>query len=244
VAAAGRETGQLHRRFVRLGAAVAEVHPARLPGDGLELHEAVGEAPLHRVVEVRAAHVDEPVGLRLDGGHHARVAVAGTRDGDARAHVEELVAVRVDDPHAFAALGHDRMVAGVAGRDGAVAARDQGARDRSGQRGLQDGTAGHRFLRRRGLYAVPPGRATGSSRPTSPLRRFRGGGGGGARARRGLVGRAGRATGRVGLAAALRAPGSPFGPSGLRSIPAAARGRARPASGSGEAPKNGVNGAP
>jgi hypothetical protein len=59
-------------------------------------------------VEVRAADVDEHLGLLGDRGGHLGVAVAGRRGRDARLGVEVDVAVDVLDHAAGGAPNHER----------------------------------------------------------------------------------------------------------------------------------------
>jgi hypothetical protein len=82
------------------------------------------------VIEIRARHVDEFGGLFLDGGDHVGMAVAGRGHGDAGREVVELVAIDVGDDDAAAALGHQRVGAGV-GRRNIASGRRRGRASRS-----------------------------------------------------------------------------------------------------------------
>src|SRR3989304_2338775 len=112
--------------------------PARLTAASTASAPAVGGKAAHRppgqraaqpLVEAQARFVEDDVllpvqqlrGLRLDGGHDARVGVAGVRDTDARAVVEIAAAILRDEPGTLAALdvdvghaapdgGHDAVV--------------------------------------------------------------------------------------------------------------------------------------
>ena len=95
--------GELERRLVGLGAAVAQERRAQALGrdarerlDGRRAGVAVDDV----------AEEQQAAGLRLDGRHDARVAVAGQRDGVAAVEVEVLAAVGV--PHLRACAADDR----------------------------------------------------------------------------------------------------------------------------------------
>ena len=66
--------------------------------------------------------MDQLSRLLLDGRHHLGMAMAGGGHGDAGGEVEELVAVHVFDAHAAAALGYQRIGAGVGRRNVTVIA--------------------------------------------------------------------------------------------------------------------------
>ena len=61
--------------------------------------------------------MDQFGGLLLDGGDHIGMAVAGGGHGDAGGEIEKLVAVDVFDHDAAAALGDQRIRAGVGRRN-------------------------------------------------------------------------------------------------------------------------------
>jgi hypothetical protein len=83
------------------------------------------------------AGVRERLDLRLHGGDDARRAVAHGGDGDARAQVDQGVAVDVDDDTACCPRGEDRHRGADPGGDGGGLARHQLLRDGSGQRRAQ-----------------------------------------------------------------------------------------------------------
>ena len=143
VLSAGDEAGELHGRLVGLGARVAEIHATAVSPDRLHLHQSVREATLHWVVEVGAAHVNELPRLLANRGNDAGVAVARAGNGDARRHIEELVAIGIGDPHAEGPIGHQREVAGVTGGHRSIATLDQCQGFGAGQLSAQDGTARH-----------------------------------------------------------------------------------------------------
>ena len=63
--------GQFERRLDRLRAGVAEVHTAR-DAAGSRGGQLLGQVHHVFVVEIGAGHVDQTLGLLLDGPHHAR----------------------------------------------------------------------------------------------------------------------------------------------------------------------------
>ena len=114
-------TRQLDDGLVGFRSRVAEVNAMMIAAHGAELAETLGEARLHAVEKVRARHVHELAGLFANGRHHLRMTMPGGADGDAGRHVEELVAVGIVDPTAFAAFGDQRVVARIGRRDELVA---------------------------------------------------------------------------------------------------------------------------
>src|ERR1700678_5768 len=86
------------------------------------------------MVEVRSGDVDQLRSLLLDGRDYFRVAVAGRRHGDARGKVEKLIAVHVFHADAEAALGHQRIRAGITGRNKPAVRLDRSPGLGSGQR--------------------------------------------------------------------------------------------------------------
>jgi hypothetical protein len=91
-----------------------------------EAVECLAHLDVSRVRRDHEAGVGELGDLVLDVLDHVRVRVADGRDGDARAHVDERVAVDVDE-HATAGAGDvDRQPDADAGRDGLRLAGVQG----------------------------------------------------------------------------------------------------------------------
>ena len=82
-------------------------------GPGAASAKPLGQVDLRLVVEVGPRHVQQLVGLVLDGGDDFRVAMPGGGHGDAGRHVEEAVAVHVFDDGPAAAGDDERVDAGV-----------------------------------------------------------------------------------------------------------------------------------
>jgi hypothetical protein len=99
----GGAAGQLDGAVDRLGPAVAQEHlgvveERRQLGDGLRGLDV-------RLVLEHHGRVQEALDLPVDGVEHARVPVAGVRDGDAGAEVEVAPAFDVPHPAALGAVG-------------------------------------------------------------------------------------------------------------------------------------------
>ena len=106
--ALGVPARQLEGGLDRLGAGVPEIDAVdALPGR--QRGELLRERDLRRVVEVGPGHVQQPVGLVLDGRDDPGVAVARGVDGDAGREVQEPVPVHVLDPQALPPVGHQRV---------------------------------------------------------------------------------------------------------------------------------------
>jgi ParB family chromosome partitioning protein len=104
VAALAGLAGALDRGLDRLGAAVGEEDaPAERPRA-----EPLGQAG-HRLGVEEVADVEQPARLLAHGGDDGRVAVPDARHADAGEEVEVLVAVRVPQPRALAAVERDRV---------------------------------------------------------------------------------------------------------------------------------------
>src|SRR5260370_10896255 len=131
---------QLHRPLDRLRARVREEHLRRRAREDLGL-EAFGQLDLRAVVEISAGHVQEPPGLLLDGSHNTRMRVTGGDDGDARREVEKAVAVHIGHPAALAAIHHERVRAGEAGRHRLGVAGDPLGGPGAGERRLDQRSA-------------------------------------------------------------------------------------------------------
>ena len=109
--------------------------------------EAVERLRHGHVALVRRDHearVREGGGLSLHGLDHLGVGVANARHGDARAKVDERVAVRVDDDAAASGDGRDRHGVRNAGGDGGGLALKQGARSRPRNLGDEGANLGQR----------------------------------------------------------------------------------------------------
>ena len=130
--APGMVTGQLEGALDGFRAGVA-VEEAVRPGHGRDCRKAFGQVGQRLVVEVGAGDVDQFRGLLLDSGNNFRVAVAGGRHGDAGGEIEEFVAVDVFNANAAAAVGDQRIGAGVAGGNEAVVSGYSGAGLGTGQ---------------------------------------------------------------------------------------------------------------
>ena len=107
---------QLHCRFHGLRARVAEIDAlgeiARR--DAGQLFGELGE---QRIIEISTGHMNQDLGLALDGAHHVRMAVTGGNDRNSGAEIKKRVAVYVLNQHALAALRHEGIVAEIGGRD-------------------------------------------------------------------------------------------------------------------------------
>ena len=135
---AGVPAGQLQARFERLGPAVGE-EDALGPGAGREFRQLLGQVDLRLIVEIGAGHVQQLVGLVLDGGDDFGMAVPGRRHRDAGREVEEEIAVHVLDDRAAAAGTDQRINARVGRRHALGVALQQGLPLGPGQRRLQRG---------------------------------------------------------------------------------------------------------
>ena len=98
----GRDPGQLDRGLDRLGAGVREERAPRAAGQ--QPAQALVEPQPRLVVDDVLLAVEELRRLGLDGGHDARMGVAGVRDADPGRVVEVALAVRRDQPRALAAV--------------------------------------------------------------------------------------------------------------------------------------------
>jgi hypothetical protein len=130
--AAGVVARQLERAFNGFGAGVAVEEPVRA-GHGRHGGEAVGQVGERHVIKVRSGNVDEFGSLFLNGRDNFGMAMTGGNHGNAGGEVEKLVAVHVFNAAAFGALGHQRIGAGVAGRDEAGIGRNGSLRLGAGQ---------------------------------------------------------------------------------------------------------------
>ena len=110
----GVPAGQLQARFERLGPAVGE-EDALGPGAGRQLRQLLGQVDLRLIVEIGAGHVQQLVGLVLDGGDDLGMAVPRRRDRDAGREIEKEIAVHVLDDRA-AAAGTDQRINARVGR--------------------------------------------------------------------------------------------------------------------------------
>jgi hypothetical protein len=108
--------GKLQRALDGFGAGVAVVNAVR-SGHGSDLRKALAELHHVLVVEIGARHVDQFAGLLLNSSDHIGMAVAGGGHGDSGGEIEEFVAVNIGDNDAAAALGDQRVGAGVGRRD-------------------------------------------------------------------------------------------------------------------------------
>jgi hypothetical protein len=92
--AARMEAGQFHCGFDRLGSGVSKKTAPRLSvrHQRFELSRKIRHLP---VVEVGPGHVNERLGLLLDGAHDIRMAVPGGANGYTRVEVEESISIDV-----------------------------------------------------------------------------------------------------------------------------------------------------
>ncbi len=101
----GVPAGQFEGCFDGFGAGVAEIDLA-CAGTRRDAGELLRQHDLGRVIEIRAGHVQESLGLFLDGPHHERMAMSRGADRDSGSEIEKDVAVRITNPEPFGRFGH------------------------------------------------------------------------------------------------------------------------------------------
>ena len=94
------------------GPGVSVVNLVR-PRHGRDLRKALGQRHHAFVIKVCARHVDQFARLLPNRGHHFRMAVPSGSHRNPRRKIEELVAIRILDHNAAAALGNQRIRACV-----------------------------------------------------------------------------------------------------------------------------------
>ncbi len=131
---------------------------------GGELGEGLGDEDVLLVGRHHEAGVGEVRDLLLHGLDDARVGVAHGGHRDARAEVDQLVAVRVDEDAAGGLLDVDREPGAHARGDRRQLALVQGLRGRTGDGGLQDTL----LLDHRSIIGAHGGVATGRRAGVTP----------------------------------------------------------------------------
>ncbi len=107
---------QLHGCFDRLRARITKVDA---PGNaaGCDCSQLLGQFDHVLVVEIRAGHVDQTLGLIFDRRNYLRVTMAGGNHCDSSIEIEETVAIHVFNDGALSAARHQRIIARVGGRE-------------------------------------------------------------------------------------------------------------------------------
>ena len=124
--------GELECAFDRLGSAVRKEDFLRSRA-GRDLGEPFRQVDLRAIVEVRAAHVEQRVGLVLDGRDDLGMAVSGGVDRDPGREVEEQVAVHIFD-HGTGTASHDQRIDSRVGTGNELGiAREKALGRRAGQ---------------------------------------------------------------------------------------------------------------
>jgi hypothetical protein len=132
--ATGVVASQFHRGFVGFGARITEIHFVRALARR-DCSQFFCQLDHVFVVEVRAGHVDQALGLLLDRLYHPGMAMAGRCNGDSGVEIEETVAVYVLDHRAFSARRHQWITACIRGRKYFAIAPDQLCGAGAGQSG-------------------------------------------------------------------------------------------------------------
>ena len=122
--ALGVKLSELDRRFDRLRTRIPEINAlgSLARSDGRQLLRQRNQA---RIVKIRARHVNQFSGLLLNRGHHFRMAMTGSNNGDARGKIEEAVAVHVFHRSTTPALRHQRIIARVGRRENLMVLLDE-----------------------------------------------------------------------------------------------------------------------